>query len=164
MSKRNICQGWFFPLRFVSACVCSDLDLCHVCELGSRQMGLVLGCADVVEIIFGTNNLTGVIDIDIKIEIERSWGLCASCQVGPRCQHLDDSVIATALRTYHHHHHHHHHHPGHNINRHHFMRFVFVTKSSNKLPHPIMIETDMCSKPKSWFIISITKTIWNHKS
>ena len=86
-----------FSLRFVSACVCSDLDLCHVSELGSRQMGLVLGCTDVVEIIFGTNNLTGVIDIDIKIEIKRSWGLCASCQVGPRCQHLDDSVIATAI-------------------------------------------------------------------
>ena len=98
MSKRNICGGCF-SLRFVSACVCSDLDLCHVSELGSRQMGLVLGCTDVVEIIFGTNNLTGVIDIDIKIEIKRSWGLCASCQVGPRCQHLDDSVIATALWT-----------------------------------------------------------------
>ena len=49
-----------FSLRFVSACVCSDLDLCHVSELGSRQMGLILCCADVVEIIFGTNNLTGV--------------------------------------------------------------------------------------------------------
>ena len=32
----------FFSLRFVRACVCSDLDLCHVSELGSvgsRQMG-----------------------------------------------------------------------------------------------------------------------------
>ena len=36
----------FFSLRFVSACVCSDLDLCHVSELVSRQMGLILCCAD----------------------------------------------------------------------------------------------------------------------
>ena len=36
----------FFSLRFVRACVCSDLDLCHVSELGSRQMGLILCCAD----------------------------------------------------------------------------------------------------------------------
>ena len=58
-----------FSLRFVSACVCSDLDLCHVSELGSRQMGLVLGCTDVVEIIFGTNNLTGVFFLNFSQEV-----------------------------------------------------------------------------------------------
>ena len=41
---------------------------------------------------------TSIVDIiDIKIKIKRSWVLCVSCQVGPRCQHLDDSVIATAI-------------------------------------------------------------------
>ena len=49
--------------------MCSDLDLCHVSELGSRQMGLVLGCADVVEIIFGTNNLTGVFFLNFTQEV-----------------------------------------------------------------------------------------------